>query len=101
MFYCSYYLCFKCKDPYFGGMKACNPEEEQKDFKPEELVCAKCSNVGMNAGVGRCGTHGTDFIDFKCKFCCSVALWFCWGTTHFCDPCHRNAGSAKPKPCKG
>jgi E3 ubiquitin-protein ligase MYCBP2 len=54
MFYCSYYLCFKCKDPYFGGMKACNPEDEQKDFKPEELVCAKCSNVGMNAGVARC-----------------------------------------------
>ena len=36
-----------------------------------------------------CPKHGTEAIEWKCKFCCSVASWFCWGTTHFCDDCHR------------
>jgi hypothetical protein len=47
-------------------------------------VCAGCSGVGQAA----CAAHGTDTVDFKRRFCCSVALWFCFGTTHFCDPCH-------------
>ena len=24
----------------------------------------------------------------QCRFCCSIANWFCWGSTHFCDKCH-------------
>ena len=28
-------------------------------------------------------------------------MWFCWGTTHFCDPCHRVAGANKITECKG
>ena len=24
MFKCSYYMCHKCKDPYFGGLKDCD-----------------------------------------------------------------------------
>ncbi|XP_023247722.1 E3 ubiquitin-protein ligase MYCBP2-like [Copidosoma floridanum] len=24
----------------------------------------------------------------KCRYCCSVAIFFCFGTTHFCKPCH-------------
>ena len=44
----SYYECFKCKVPYFGGMKRCEQvNEEAKDYKPEELVCGKCSAVGV------------------------------------------------------
>lgn len=55
----------------------------------------------MGAGVKECAEHGSQFIDFKCKFCCSIALWFCWGTTHFCDPCHRVAGNNVIAKCKG
>lgn len=76
-------------------------EEEKREFKPEELVCPPCSAIGIGAGVTKCDKHGSDFIDFKCKFCCSLAMWFCWGTTHFCDPCHRVAGNNKAKECKG
>ena len=25
----------------------------------------------------------------------SVASWFCWGTTHFCDECHTKQGTPK------
>ena len=24
MYKCAYYMCFKCKQPYFGGMKDCD-----------------------------------------------------------------------------
>lgn len=70
-------------------------------FKPEELVCSKCSNVDGMAGVTKCKQHGTDSIDYKCRFCCSIALWFCFGTTHFCDDCHRVAYKTPIKPCLG
>jgi Ring finger domain len=85
----SYYQCFKCKLPYFGGLKSCENLNEQKEYKPEELVCGKCSAGDIKGGAVDCPKHGTDFIEFKCRFCCSLAQWFCWGTTHFCEPCHK------------
>jgi hypothetical protein len=85
----SYYQCFKCKLPYFGGLKSCENLNEQKEYKLEELVCGKCSATDIKGGAVDCPKHGTDFIEFKCRFCCSVAQWFCWGTTHFCEPCHK------------
>eukprot|EP00828_Plagiopyla_frontata_P030567 TRINITY_DN398_c0_g1_i1.p1 TRINITY_DN398_c0_g1~~TRINITY_DN398_c0_g1_i1.p1 ORF type:complete len:379 (-),score=41.52 TRINITY_DN398_c0_g1_i1:179-1315(-) len=90
----SYYMCFKCKNPYFGGLKSCEDmmgEEKGKEgFDPKELVCANCCDV---TPIENCPKHGKDFIEFKCKFCCSIAQWFCWGTTHFCDPCHKRQAS--------
>jgi E3 ubiquitin-protein ligase MYCBP2 len=41
---------------------------------------------------------------FKCFWCCNPALWFCWGTTHFCETCHQRARDAAKGPwpeCKG
>ena len=87
----SYYTCFECKDPYFGGLKECGGalEEEGKEFKEEELVCGKCcaKNVGGNV---TCKVHKEDFIEYKCRYCCKVAIFFCWGNTHFCEPCHND-----------
>jgi len=54
-------------------------------FEPSELICGACSGVG----VEECSKHGKEHIVFKCRFCCSPSTWFCWGTTHFCDSCHR------------
>lgn len=55
----------------------------------------------INAGNITCAKHKTDFIDYKCRYCCDLALWFCFGTTHFCDKCHRNPYDTAPKVCKG
>lgn len=88
IFKLAYYQCFKCKQPYFGGMRDCNQVQEAQEFKPEHLVCGKCSAESVGRGVQDCPKHKTDFIEFKCRFCCSVAVWFCFGTTHFCEPCH-------------
>lgn len=91
----SYYMCFKCQNPYFGGMKDCDQaNQDYANFKKEELVCGKCAAVAVGGGVKQCKKHGTDYIEYKCKFCCSIAQWFCWGNTHFCEPCHK-------KQCSG
>ncbi|CEO96492.1 hypothetical protein PBRA_005101 [Plasmodiophora brassicae] len=83
MSYFAFYMCFKCKVPYFGGKPACNDGLDH--FDPSELVCGTCSGIG----VAECATHGKEFIQFKCRFCCNLSTWHCWGTTHFCDDCHR------------
>uniref|UniRef100_A0AC35TMX7 B box-type domain-containing protein n=1 Tax=Rhabditophanes sp. KR3021 TaxID=114890 RepID=A0AC35TMX7_9BILA len=85
-----YVLCFKCKRAYFGGDGACHAAvygegNSQIPFNPEELVCGGCSDV---LGGAVCTVHGSDFMEFKCRYCCSVALFFCFGTTHFCVSCH-------------
>ena len=69
-------MCFKCQKPYFGGLKDCERamDEDKREFKPSELVCANCCDIP----VDNCVKHGTDFIEFKCRFCCSLAVWFCW-----------------------
>eukprot|EP01087_Luapelamoeba_hula_P012883 TRINITY_DN3641_c0_g1_i1.p1 TRINITY_DN3641_c0_g1~~TRINITY_DN3641_c0_g1_i1.p1 ORF type:complete len:704 (+),score=3.84 TRINITY_DN3641_c0_g1_i1:246-2114(+) len=94
----SYYLCFKCKKPYFGGDKMlCQAEENIREIKQEELVCGSCCDFGDTKD---CSEHGKEYIEYKCRFCCDLAVWFCWGTTHFCDKCHKNAAellTARPQ----
>jgi hypothetical protein len=95
----AYYECFRCKLPYFGGQAVCagGPgENEEGQFDPKLLVCGSCASGGTAAAGGgetNCAVHGNDFIEYKCKFCCSVATWFCWGTTHLCTECHKTQGA--------
>ena len=56
-------------------------------------VCIYIFCTFKRTGQNSCPKHGTEAIEWKCKFCCSVASWFCWGTTHFCDDCHRKQGT--------
>jgi len=71
-------------------MKDCiRAQQEQQEFKPEDLVCGTCAAEKLGVGSTKCAKHGTDFIEFKCKYCCSIAQWFCWGNTHFCEECHK------------
>ena len=71
----AYYECYKCKKPYYGGERVCG--EAGGSFDPTELVCGGCSPW---SGDIDCPKHGKDFIEFKCRFCCSVAVsvtpWF-------------------------
>jgi hypothetical protein len=86
----SYYLWFKCKKPYFGGLKSWenNQQNNSNVFKPDELVWGSCAAEAVGGGVKDCKKHGLEFIEFKCKFCCNISQWFCWGNTHFWDDCH-------------
>ncbi|KAK9891458.1 hypothetical protein WA026_014691 [Henosepilachna vigintioctopunctata] len=80
----AYYVCFKCNKAYYGGEARCDAEVGE-NYDPTELVCGACSDV---ARAQMCPKHGTDFLEYKCRYCCSVAVFFCFGTTHFCNPCH-------------
>ena len=99
----AFYECFKCHIPFFGGMKDCaelmRQEEEEKRPDPSELICSYCRASGEGAGRTDCEKHGKMNILWKCRFCCEVAVWLCWGTTHFCEPCHQRAGNNEHKPC--
>ncbi|XP_065222944.1 E3 ubiquitin-protein ligase MYCBP2 isoform X3 [Planococcus citri] len=83
----AYYVCFKCKKAYYGGEARCEAEVDNSDFNPEELICGGCSDI---SGARVCPKHGTDFLEYKCRYCCSVAVYFCFGTTHFCNACHED-----------
>ncbi len=92
-----YFMCGKCKHPYFGGVKECRSAEDHERFeatlKTESLVCAKCIHSGRTA----CSLHGEEHTVFKCKFCCRVAIWVCSGT-HWCEPCHSQSGTIYSLP---
>lgn len=96
----NFYSCFKCKSVYFGGLHECG---EQIVLPDEEMICGGCRG---------CDIHGSDHMIYKCRFCCDVATYFCFGHTHFCTPCHDNAWGfvhgafnnflkSKAKPCGG
>ena len=85
----AYYVCFKCNKAYFGGEVRCELEANVHDdgYDAAELVCGACSDV---SSAQMCPKHGADFLEYKCRYCCSVAVFFCFGTTHFCNPCHED-----------
>jgi hypothetical protein len=62
-----------------------NNHNDAGGFNPEHLICPRCTPNGEKQ---TCAVHGSSFMLFKCKFCCNVAAFFCWGTTHFCASCH-------------
>ena len=100
---CTFYECFDCKKPFFGGMQDCEAALASEDStSKEELKCKACKEKGMKI----CKKHGNEFIDRKCMFCCSLAQFICCrGRFYFCQPCHNdamNGGKHGPKTaCEG
>ncbi|KAK3099746.1 hypothetical protein FSP39_008967 [Pinctada imbricata] len=83
----AYYQCHKCKKAYFGGGEQCQERILDDKYNPADLVCPSCSSQGR---IQNCPKHGTEYISFKCRYCCSFAVYYCFGTTHFCRTCHDN-----------
>lgn len=108
---CSFYQCYECKKPYFGGLIDCEQEAAQAEANPaqkEDLRCNDCTLKEIGAGKTECDKHGKIQIDWKCQYCCSVALFTCFGTHFFCKPCHDIAPRVYPhlekiptKDCNG
>ena len=64
---CAYYLCFKCKKPYFAGLRDCaggpadndqNQNNANKEFDPTHLICGGCVDLSGVAGETNCKKHG-------------------------------------------
>lgn len=96
----AYYECSACLSAFYGGRRACEglQADQEQNANPaqgdnvnrdaaKDLICPPC--VMKKTGVSGCPTHGAEYFEFKCRFCCGVATFFCFGTTHFCDPCHK------------
>jgi len=90
----AWYLCDQCRKPYYGGEKACgdnnnnnnnNNNNQPANFNPKELICGACSGM---LGKNVCKEHGDAYMEWKCRFCCAIATFFCGGKAHFCTPCH-------------
>ena len=51
---CTFYECFKCKKPYFGGLIDCQQDmamnEGDEANKPENLLCQECLLKEIGAG---------------------------------------------------
>jgi RCR-type E3 ubiquitin transferase len=101
----AYYQCYKCKKAYYGGQVDCAAAAAAAHLPIDrsELVCSACCGGGDKSKI--CPKHGTEFSAYKCRYCCSTASWFCFGTTHFCEVCHNhngrlgNASKADLAPC--
>lgn len=96
-----YFSCAQCSTPFYGGRRVCQQLEGPDAAKLR--VCAMCANQAQ-AGKAHCAVrgHGTTYIQFKCRYCCLPATYFCFGTTHTCKSCHdRGAWRHPPKPCPG
>ena len=74
----NFYKCFKCSSVYYGGRQECGVDID--GIPASEFVCSGCRNA--------CKIHDSEEAIFKCRFCCSLATYFCFGHTHFCTPCH-------------
>ena len=57
---------------------------------PDSISWKYCLFWNINIQV--CQHHGAEFVEYKCRYCCSLAVFFCFGTTHFCSRCHDDAG---------
>ena len=63
--------------------------------RESEITVAKfmeinlCKSFEWNTyNIPRCLLGSSFFSEHKCQYCCSIASWYCWGKTHFCDSCH-------------
>eukprot|EP00466_Bigelowiella_natans_P007035 jgi/Bigna1/70062/fgenesh1_pg.10_\ len=93
MHYFMFYRCHVCNEPYFAGGYECQEAVIMTamalagaDFNEEDLLCPSCQPVDIQD----CPKHGKQWLAFKCRFCCNVSSWQCWGNTHFCRSCHVN-----------
>mmetsp|Transcript_13634 Transcript_13634/g.17441 ORF Transcript_13634/g.17441 Transcript_13634/m.17441 type:complete len:208 (-) Transcript_13634:272-895(-) len=92
-----FYICYKCNEPFFGGLKSCEASDS-REINASEVICLNCCAAGQQA----CNKHGVDFMEFKCRFCCTnIATYCCSGSTRFCTDCHKSGFSAQAKTCPG
>lgn len=55
--------------------------QSESKLKKEDLFCKECMVKELGYGQDMCEKHGNEFVDWKCMFCCSIALFYCSGGT--------------------
>lgn len=77
--------CKDCRKLITVAKTNCSDENQVND-----IVCRGCAI--------KCPTHGQDHVIYKCRFCCSPAVWRCNSIGLLCQSCH-NTSPRDPKPC--
>lgn len=97
---CTFFECYGCNEPYYGGMQDCmQAMQAENSLKKEQLLCRVCLVKELGLGKQMCDKHGNEFVDWKCMYCCSIALFICTGGTgNYCTPCHNDAMAGKLNP---
>jgi len=69
----AYYMCYKCKKPYFAGLVDCgggpgdnanngndnnNGNNANNELNPEQWICSGCADLSGIAGETNCLKHG-------------------------------------------
>mmetsp|Transcript_10738 Transcript_10738/g.13414 ORF Transcript_10738/g.13414 Transcript_10738/m.13414 type:complete len:90 (-) Transcript_10738:416-685(-) len=79
--------------------------QTEDKLKKEDLKCKRCLTKELDWGKAMCEKHGNEFVDWKCMYCCSIALFICaGGTGNYCTPCHNDAMAGRlsvKTSCKG
>jgi E3 ubiquitin-protein ligase MYCBP2 len=77
----TFFMCSQCKLPYYGGRIECG----RVDPPENACLCGRCSREFCSK---KCRKHGDGAMIYKCCWCCKPALFYCWGSTYFCQECH-------------
>jgi hypothetical protein len=97
------YKCHRCSTIFCGGRRECEAEmnDAANNVPPDDVLCVYCAAVKQGDHSKPCEEHGTDYMEYKCQFCCTPAIWFCFGAVRYCEPCHNIATTVIAKKCKG
>ncbi|ORC84619.1 excreted/secreted protein 66 [Trypanosoma theileri] len=93
-----YYICHRCKKPFFGGEKWCfRSMSGEPPKKPTELLCSDCNDDFI------CPQHKHNFVLYKCRYCCNPATHMSFGNRYLCDRCNSRWENTEPEiiPCPG
>lgn len=95
----SFYVCRRCKTVFIGGKRECEVPSLATELKEEPRLCEECYALNTTSKI--CPKHGSGAMEFKCRYCCRVAEFVCFATTHLCFFCHTNLSRLTPIPCSG
>jgi len=83
----AFQVCQKCKVPYCSGADNCHAQVSGT----LEAICPPCRDDKPAGKPSICEKHGTEFITWKCRYCCSTATFECFSgqqQLHVCETCH-------------
>jgi len=87
-----FYLCHRCKEPFYGGPYDCGATLSDPQTKPENLVCDACIDDFV------CSAHGRTHVVYKCAACWNPAKPRRFlGRLRLCAACF-SAQKGKPLP---
>jgi len=95
MFHYEFAPCKQCRLPFFVRAHDCGADAEAErggraaadpPLPMADALCGTCREA--RGGVVTCKIHGKDSIMWKCRYCCKMATYECFGYFHACDDCH-------------